>query len=174
MTKLRLRLEGAWVRWWMPRMVQFGEHLVERLVSALTGLHVVPVALFGCFRDHADMTTSYMVYAGLAGYMPTVGDSEHNALAESVIGLYQAECVRHEGPVRTVDDLELRTLTWVHWFNQTRLHSALGHVPPVEFEEDHNRQINPARNRCRETSPSTEPGAVHSLYSRWSTQAAVG
>ena len=68
-----------------------------------------------------------------------------NALAESVIGLYKAECVRHEGPVRTVDELELRTLTWVHWFNQTRLHSALGHVPPVEFEEDHNRQINPAR-----------------------------
>ena len=68
-----------------------------------------------------------------------------NALAESVIGLYKAECVRHEGPVRTIDDLELRTLTWVHCFNQTRLHSALGHVPPVEFEEAHNRRINPER-----------------------------
>ena len=83
--------------------------------------------------------------AGAVASIGTVGDSYDNALAESVIGLYKAECVRHEGPVRTVDDLELRTLTWVHWFNQTRLHSALGHVPPVEFEEAHNRQINPAR-----------------------------
>jgi len=33
-----------------------------------------------------------------------------------------------------VDDLELATLSWVHWFNQNRLHSALGHVPPIEFE----------------------------------------
>ncbi len=66
-------------------------------------------------------------------------------MAESVIGLHKAECVRHEGPVRTVDDLELRTLTWVHWFNHTRLHSALGHVPPVEFEQTHNRQNSPAQ-----------------------------
>jgi hypothetical protein len=67
----------------------------------------------------------------------TVGNSYDNALAESLTGLYKAECVRHEGPVRTVDDLELRTLTWVHWFNRTRLHSAQGHVPPVEFEQAH-------------------------------------
>ena len=53
--------------------------------------------------------------------------------------------IRHEGPVCTIDDLELRTLTWVHWFNQTRLHSALGHVPPIEFEQAYYRQNNPAQ-----------------------------
>ena len=90
----------------------------------------------------------------------TVGDSYDNAMAESVIGLYKAECVRHEGPVRTVDDLELRTLTWVHWFNHARLHSSLGHVPPVEFEQAHHRQNTPVQHRCRDNSPSTEPGAV--------------
>jgi putative transposase len=62
-----------------------------------------------------------------------------------VFGLYKAEFVRQAGPVRTVDDLQLRTLTWVHWFNQTRLHSALGHVPPIEFEPAHYRQITLAR-----------------------------
>ncbi len=66
-------------------------------------------------------------------------------MAESVIGLYKAKCVRHEGPVRTLDDLELRTLTWVHWFNHTRLHSSLGHLPPVEFEQAHHHQNNPAQ-----------------------------
>ena len=47
------------------------------------------------------------------------------AAAESVIGLYKTECVRHDGPFRSVDDLELVTLSWVHWFNTNRLHSAL-------------------------------------------------
>ena len=102
---------------------------------------------------HSDAGTQYtsirysnrLADAGAVASIGTVGDSYDNALAESVIGLYKAECVRHEGPVRTVDDLELRTLTWVHWFNQTRLHSALGHVPPIEFEQAYQRQNNPAQ-----------------------------
>ena len=102
---------------------------------------------------HSDAGTQYTSIryssrlhdAGAVASIGTIGDSYDNALAESVIGLYKAECVRHEGPVRTVDDLELRTLSWVYWFNQTRLHSALGHVPPVEFEQAHNRQITPAQ-----------------------------
>lgn len=76
---------------------------------------------------------------GAVASIGTVGDSYDNALAESVIGLYKTECVRHSGPWRGVDDLELATLNWVHWFNEIRLHSALGHVPPVEFEADHYR-----------------------------------
>ena len=69
--------------------------------------------------------------------------SYDNALAESLIGLYKAECIQLEGPWRGVDDLELATLSWVHWFNQTRLHSSLGYVPPIEYETEYYRQINP-------------------------------
>jgi putative transposase len=81
--------------------------------------------------------------AGALASIGTVGDSYDNALAESTIGLYKTELVRHEGPWRNVTDLELATLGWVHWFNETRLHSALGHVPPIEFENDHYRHTNP-------------------------------
>jgi putative transposase len=81
--------------------------------------------------------------AGALASIGTVGDSYDNAMAESVIGLYKAECVRPDGPFRTVDDLELATLSWVHWFNEQRLHSALGYVPPAEFETSYYRQINP-------------------------------
>jgi len=66
----------------------------------------------------------------------TVADSYDNALAETTNGLYKTECAY--GPDTTgwddVDELELATLNWVHWFNEHRLHSHCGHVPPAEFE----------------------------------------
>jgi len=48
----------------------------------------------------------------------SVGDSFDNALAETVNGYYKAELVRgpdHPGPWKTVEELELATLGWVHW-----------------------------------------------------------
>ncbi len=62
----------------------------------------------------------------------TVGDSYDNALAETVNGYYKAELIR--GPARqgrpwkSVEDVELATLSWVHWHNHDRL--SLG-VPKV-------------------------------------------
>jgi putative transposase len=66
----------------------------------------------------------------------SVGDSFDNALAESTIGLYKTELIRGpgQGPWKTVDDVELATLGWVHWHNSIRLHGYLGDVPPNEFE----------------------------------------
>ena len=63
------------------------------------------------------------------------GDSYDNAMAESIIGLYKAELISMKGPWRTVEDVELATLGWVHWWNSTRLLEPIGHVPPVEFEQ---------------------------------------
>lgn len=47
----------------------------------------------------------------------TVGDSYDNALAETVNGYYKTELVRgpaRPGPWRTVEELELATIGWVH------------------------------------------------------------
>ena len=44
--------------------------------------------------------------------------------------------MQHDGPFRTVDELELATSDWVHWFNHNRLHSSIGYIPPIEFEEE--------------------------------------
>jgi putative transposase len=90
---------------------------------------------------------------GALASIGTVGDSYDNAMAESVIGLYKTECVRHEGPWRGVDDLELATLNWVWWFNEVRLHGEIGYVPPVEFENNYYRQMN-ARPQPRLGEPS--------------------
>jgi putative transposase len=73
----------------------------------------------------------------------TVGDSYDNALAETVIGLYKAELVRRHGPWRTVEHLELATLEWVDWFNQRRLHSWCGNIPPGEYEAIYYNQHRP-------------------------------
>jgi putative transposase len=80
---------------------------------------------------------------GALASIGTVGDSFDNAMAESVIGLYKTECVRHEGPWRGVHDLELAKLNWVWWFNHVRIHGEIGYVTPVEFETTHSRQANP-------------------------------
>jgi putative transposase len=85
--------------------------------------------------------TERLADAGAVASIGTVGDSYDNAQAESLNGLYKLECVRYEGPWRSVEDLELATLNWVHWFNEQRLHSALGYVPPAEFERNYYRHI---------------------------------
>jgi putative transposase len=81
--------------------------------------------------------------AGAVASIGSIGDSYDNALAESVIGLYKTELVRAEGPWRGVEDLELATLHWVHWFNHDRLHSSIGNIPPVEAETDYYRHNQP-------------------------------
>ena len=60
---------------------------------------------------------------------------------ETINGLYKAECIRttvfHDSPYRTIGDVEYATAGWVEWYNNRRLHSSLGYVPPVEFEQAH-------------------------------------
>ena len=72
----------------------------------------------------------------------SVGDSYDNALAEATNSLYKAELVYgpDQGPWRAVADVELATLGWVHWFNNQRLHSYLGDIPPAEYEDVYDAQ----------------------------------
>jgi len=56
-----------------------------------------------------------------------------------VNGYYKAELIRgpaRTGPWRTVEDVELATLGWVHWHNNARLHGYLGDRPPADFEAE--------------------------------------
>jgi putative transposase len=55
--------------------------------------------------------TTRLADAGAVASIGGVGDSYDNAEAESLIGLYKTECVRRDGPFRTVEDLELATLS---------------------------------------------------------------
>ena len=75
--------------------------------------------------------------AGALASIGTVGDSCDNAMAESVVGLNKNECVKIDGPFKTVNELELATLDWMHWFNEHRLHSSIGYLAPIEAEQQY-------------------------------------
>lgn len=78
--------------------------------------------------------TERLAEAGIECSVGSRGDSYDNALAESVIGLYKTEVIHRRGPWKGVEDVEFATLTWVAWFNGSRLLEPLGYVPPNEFE----------------------------------------
>ena len=69
------------------------------------------------------------------------GDSYDNALAEALNSLYKAELIRNRlyldehGPWKGIDDVEIATAEWVHWFNTTRPHSSIDMHTPIEHEQ---------------------------------------
>ena len=64
----------------------------------------------------------------------SVGDAYDNALAESFVDTFKTELIA-DRVWRTRTQLELAVVEYVAWFNNERLHRALGDVPPAEFEE---------------------------------------
>jgi transposase InsO family protein len=79
--------------------------------------------------------TERLAEAGIDTSVGSVGDSYDNALAESIIGLFKTEVIKFLGPWKSVGQVEWETLKWVDWYNNTRLHSAIGYVTPQEAEE---------------------------------------
>ena len=79
--------------------------------------------------------TERLAEAGIDTSVGSVGDSYDNALAESIIGLFKTEVIKFLGPWKSAGQVEWETLKWVDWYNNTRLHSAIGYVTPQEAEE---------------------------------------
>ncbi len=112
------------------------------------------------FIHHSDRGVQYLslryterlAQAGIAPSVGSVGDSYDNTLAESIIGLYKTELIRHSresgnrrGPWRHCEAVELAILEWVHWYNHRRLFGPLGHVPPAAFEAHYSHQLHELR-----------------------------
>jgi putative transposase len=103
-----------------------------------------------CHSDAGSQFTSVRYGERLAelGAVPSIGsigDSYDNALAETVNGIYKAELIYgpQQGPWRSVDAVELATLSWVHWYNTQRLHGYLEDRPPAEFEDAYHAPSTP-------------------------------
>jgi len=105
-------------------------------------LHDRRPARGGGLVHHSDRGSQYLsiryterlAEAGIEPSVGSVGDSYDNALAETINGLFKTEVIRRCGPWRSVEAVELATLTWVDWFNHRRLLEPIGNVPPAEAE----------------------------------------
>jgi len=78
--------------------------------------------------------TARLAEAGIAASIGAAGDA-YNALAESTIGLHKTELISRQGPWKTPDQVEFATLEYMDWWNNRRLHTEIGDVPPAEKEE---------------------------------------
>ena len=73
---------------------------------------------------------------GVLASIGSVGDAYDNALAESFVDSFKTELIR-DRVWRTRTQLELAIVEYVAWFNNERLHTSLGGVPPAEYEAQH-------------------------------------
>jgi len=70
---------------------------------------------------------------GVLASVGSVGDAYDNALAESFVDSFKTELIA-DRVWRSRSQLELAVVEYIGWFNDARLHQALGDQPPSEFE----------------------------------------
>ncbi|MEU0914590.1 IS3 family transposase [Streptomyces althioticus] len=95
----------------------------------------------GGLVHHSDAGSQYTSFR-LADHLDaasigSVGDAYDNALMQSTIGLFKTELIKPRRPGKTLSDVEHATAEYVDWYNHRRLHGEIGHVPPVEYENNH-------------------------------------
>jgi putative transposase len=89
------------------------------------------------------MFTTHLLEAGIDASIGSVGDAYDNALMESMIGLYKTELIKPCGPWRSLAGVELATAEYLDWYNNKRLHTAIGGIPPAEHEAAYYAQNRP-------------------------------
>jgi putative transposase len=70
---------------------------------------------------------------GVLASVGSVGDAYDNAMAESFVDSFKTELIS-DRVWRTRSQLELAVVEYIGWFNNDRLHSALGYRSPAEHE----------------------------------------
>ena len=63
-------------------------------------------------------------------------------------------------PAKTVDDIEYATMEWIDWYNNRRLHSVLGYIPPDEFEATYYAQPADSNRSRHQHEAGNEPETV--------------
>ncbi len=90
---------------------------------------------------HSDAGSQYTSYDytqllddhDVLGSIGTVGDAYDNAAAESFVDTFKTELIT-DRTWTSRSQLELAIVSYVAWFNNTRLHESLGDRPPQEIE----------------------------------------
>jgi len=129
----------------------FSRRVIGWAMSTLMDSHLVEQALHMALVDrlpgpgllhHSDQGSQYTATAYLDCLtaaqaqlsMSRVGNCYDNAVVESFFSTLKAECVTGPFPTRAQARLAIFEYLEV-WYNRQRLHSSLGYLSPVDFEQ---------------------------------------
>jgi putative transposase len=125
---------------------QFAAHMRTTLVldALRMALHQRRPGADVALIQHTDAGSQYTSYDytqtlddhGVLASIGSVGDALDNAVAESFVDSFKTELIA-DRVWATRSQLELAVVEYVAWFNNERLHEALGDQPPREREEEY-------------------------------------
>jgi transposase InsO family protein len=72
---------------------------------------------------------------GITPSMSRKGNCWDNACSETLFGSLKVERL-HGQRFETIRDAKDETISWLLWYNRTRMHSTLNYVSPMQFEQD--------------------------------------
>jgi putative transposase len=71
---------------------------------------------------------------GIAASMSRKGNCWDNAPSETLFASLKVERL-HDQRFETIRQAKDETLAWLLWYNQSRMHSTLNYVSPLQFEQ---------------------------------------
>jgi putative transposase len=132
-----------------------GWQVADHLRSDLA-LDALEMAIWACRHEvidglvhHSDRGVQYtsirytqrLAEANAVRSVGSKGDSYDNAAAESLNSLYKRELIDFRDGWEGPDDVIAATAGWVQWYNEDRLHSYCGDMPPKEYEESYYKAL---------------------------------
>lgn len=152
---------------------QFASHMRTTLVldALRMALHQRAPGADVALVHHSDAGSQYTSIdythtlddAGVLHSIGSVGDAYDNAVAESFVDSFKTELIA-DRVWASRSQLELAVVEYVAWFNNERLHEALGDRPPREVEDLYaakDGSITPTRSKLEPSKPvSVEPSTA--------------
>jgi putative transposase len=114
---------------------------LEMAVAARGGDHAVRGVIVHADRGSQYTSNDYLDYCldPHRQLRPSVGRTGvcwDNSVAESFWSSLKRECIQGRVfPTRA--EARRAVFRWINWYNTTRLHSSLDHVPPIEWEQQY-------------------------------------
>jgi putative transposase len=121
------------------------DHMRTELVLDALGMAVAArggaVAGVIAHADRGSQYTSndYLEFCQRHQLRPSVGRTGvcwDNAVAESFWESLKRECIQGR-LFATRAEARRAIFRWINWYNTTRLHTSLNHIPPIEWEQQH-------------------------------------